>query len=96
MTVHDNPVRPLGWNTPGGPTVSVAELFGYSNPEHPDYIAGTEQPTAAEWTDADEIAAEYDLPPLTRTRPDETPGNRAYLRAQLRRALRHAGVDVIA
>ncbi|CAM3493767.1 hypothetical protein [Tsukamurella hominis] len=94
MTTTINPADLL-WNAPRAAVVSVAELFGYANPEHPDHISGTEIPTDAEWAAADTIAAEYNRAPLPRKRPDGAMGNRSYLRSQLRRTLHQAGVTIV-
>lgn len=54
-------------------------------------------PTESEWDDADQILAEYGIEPISRRNhynaPTENgyPGNRAYLRSQMRRKLIKAG-----
>ncbi|KXO90931.1 Uncharacterised protein (plasmid) [Tsukamurella tyrosinosolvens] len=54
-------------------------------------------PDTAEWARADQVFAEHGLPPLARScgrdgHPEMC--NRAWMRAQMRRALREAGVAV--
>jgi len=56
-----------------------------------------EIPPAHEWDDADDILAEYGIEPIDRRNhynevsPNGYPGNRAYLRSQMRRRLVRAG-----
>ncbi len=56
-----------------------------------------EIPPAHEWDDADAILAEYGIGPIDRCNhynevsPNGYPGNRAYLRSQMRRRLVKAG-----
>lgn len=61
---------------------------------------GLEYPTEAEWDDADQILAAYGIEPISRrnhynaSTENGYPGNRAYLRSQMRRKLVKAGHTV--